>query len=93
MIQSISEGGVSENLASEIGDEYYQLGVEANFTLVDSVEAFLFFREFLMDSVFSLFETMGGSKYDEWHLLRSHIAGFTNAVLINLVERYSEAKQ
>jgi excisionase family DNA binding protein len=88
MIQSISEGGVSQNLAGELGEEYYLLGVEANFTLADSVEAFLFFREFLMDSVFSLFETMGGSNYDDWHLLRSHIASFTNAVLINLVRRY-----
>ena len=91
MIQSIGEGGISENLAAELGAEYYQLGVEANFTLADSVEAFLFFREFLMDSVFSLSDTLGGRNYQEWRALRSQIAGFTNSVLLNLVKAYGES--
>lgn len=90
MILTIGEGGESESIASDLGTQYYRLGVEADFTLIESIEAFLFFRELLMDSIFSLFETLGGRNYDEWDALRSHVSVFTNQVLLNLVRTYSE---
>jgi len=74
--------------AAQIGREYARISLQANMTLIEAVEAFLFFRSFLMESLFSLSEVRSAPSWDEMHREASH---FADRVLLALIEAYQGA--
>jgi len=74
--------------AAQIGREYARISLQAKMTLIEAVEAFLFFRSFLMESLFSLSEVRSAPSWDEMHREASH---FADQVLLALIEAYQRA--
>jgi excisionase family DNA binding protein len=72
--------------ARAIGREYQRLGQEAGLPLSQTVSVFLFFRDFLYDSVVDVYQASGQRAAREWATMHRRIAAFTNAVLLALVE-------
>jgi hypothetical protein len=68
-----------------IGREYARISIDAGMTLVEAVEAFLFFRGFLMESIYSLQEAQSGPA---WTQFQRQAAVFIDAVLVSIVETY-----
>lgn len=71
--------------ASAIGGAYRRLGREAGLSLTETVNVFLFFRDFLYDSVIDVYQASGQRAAREWAAMHRRIATFTNVVLLALV--------
>jgi excisionase family DNA binding protein len=71
--------------AKAIGREYRRLGREAGLSLTQTVSVFLYFRDFLYDSVIDVYQASGQRAAREWAAMHRRIAAFTNAVLLALV--------
>jgi excisionase family DNA binding protein len=76
-----------------IGCEYERLGHAAGLSLTEKVNSFLYFRDFLYDSVLDVYQASGQRAAREWAAMHRRIAGFTNAVLLALVEAHEKAGQ
>ena len=72
--------------AQAIGREYQRLGRDAGLPLSQTVNIFLYFRDFLYDSVIDVYQASGQRAAREWATMHRRIAAFTNAVLLALVE-------
>ena len=71
--------------AAAIGRDYRRLGRDAGLTLAQNVSVFLYFRDFLYDSVIDVYQASGQRAAREWATMHRRIAAFTNAVLLSLV--------
>ena len=80
------EGDVVLPEAETIGREYGRLGLESGLSLTETVRVFLYFRDFLYDSVIDVYQASGQRAAREWASLHRRIAAFTNAVLLALIE-------
>jgi len=87
LLQQVGEliGAESSEESRQIGQEYARISLDAGMTLVEAVEAFLFFRGFLMESIYSL---QGAQSRSAWSQFQRQAASFTDAVLVSLVETY-----
>ncbi|MFQ5944003.1 MAG: helix-turn-helix domain-containing protein [Anaerolineales bacterium] len=87
LVQQVGEliGAKSLEEPRQIGREYARISLDAGMTLVEAVEAFLFFRGLLMESIYSLHEAQSGPTWTPFHRQASH---FTDAVLVSIVESY-----
>ncbi len=89
MMRSVAAG--EEPLqADRLGRDYARMSLSAGMSLHDATAAFLFFQEFLFDSLFDLYETAGVTSPSAWNMLRSHISLFANRMLLALIESYAE---
>jgi hypothetical protein len=79
--------------AKAFGEEYERLGQQARLSLSDTVHLFLFFRDFLYDSVVDVYQASGQRAPREWARMHRQIASFTNAVLVALVEAHERAEK
>jgi excisionase family DNA binding protein len=86
---SIAGDAPSEE-ARQLGKDYARIGRRAGLTLQEAVEAFQFFREFLLDSIFSVYETAGVRSASAWGDMRRRISRFTHMVLMALIDYYLE---
>ena len=75
-----------------IGQDYERLGRGAGLSLAETVSIFLYFRDFLYDSVVDVYQASGQRAAREWANMHRRIAAFTNAVLLALIEAH-EVKQ
>lgn len=75
-----------------VGETYEQLGREAGLTLSETVGVFLYFRDFLYDSVVDVYQASGQRAAREWANMHRRIAAFTNAVLLALIAAYERAR-
>ena len=78
------------NEAREIGRDYQQLGQQGGLTLVDTINAYLFFREFLAQTIYDMALVSGAHGPTDWRQLRSQTLRLTNEVLLALVATYEE---
>ena len=78
----------SSEEARQIGREYARISLDAGMSLVQAVEAFLFFRGFLMESINSLHEVQSGSAWTQFYRQASL---FTDSLLVSIVEYYQLA--
>ncbi|MCI0772463.1 MAG: helix-turn-helix domain-containing protein [Chloroflexi bacterium] len=78
----------SSEEARQIGREYARISLDAGMSLVEAVEAFLFFRGFLMESINSLHEAQSGSAWTQFYRQTSL---FTDSLLVSIVESYQLA--
>ncbi|MCC6188882.1 MAG: helix-turn-helix domain-containing protein [Anaerolineales bacterium] len=68
-----------------LGQTYERLGREAGLSLAETVGVFLYFRDFLYDSVIDVYQASGQRAAREWAAMHRRIAAFTNAILLALV--------
>ncbi len=87
LVQQVGEliGADTTEEPRKIGREYAKINLDAGMTLVEAVEAFLFFRGFLMESIYSLQEAQSGPA---WTQFQRQAANFIDAVLVSIVETY-----
>ena len=57
-------------------------------SLSETVSVFLYFRDFLYESVIDVYQASGQRAAREWAQMHRRIASFTNAVLLALVEAH-----
>jgi excisionase family DNA binding protein len=74
------------NEAQAAGRAYARLGREAGLSLTETVRVFLYFRDFLYDSVIDVYQASGQRAAREWANMHRRIVVFTNAVLLALIE-------
>lgn len=74
--------------AGHIGHKYAEISQEAGMSLDQAVAAFLYFRTFLMESIFNLSEVQPTQSWLEMHRRASN---FTDQVLLALIEGYQQA--
>jgi excisionase family DNA binding protein len=75
-----------------VGETYERLGREAGLSLSETVGIFLYFRDFLYDSVVDVYQASGQRAAREWANMHRRIAAFTNAVLLALVAAYERSR-
>ncbi|MEZ4592633.1 MAG: helix-turn-helix domain-containing protein [Chloroflexota bacterium] len=76
--------------ARKIGQQYERLGRESGLSLAETTRAYLYFREFLSQTVYDLAETMGTQGPVQWGQIHHKIITITNEVLLALVAAHEE---
>jgi len=73
-----------------LGVDYARLSAQQGLSLTDAVQAFLFFRDSLVDSLIQManYTELPGSP--DWLMLSRRLNTFTNAVLLSLIETYQQ---
>ncbi len=74
--------------ADALAADYVKVTKDAGLTLYEAVEAFLFFHELLMESIFSFSEASIIAFSPAWTVTRRTISKITNRVLLNLIRMY-----
>jgi len=72
----------------DVGQAYARLGREAGLSLAETVRVFLYFRDFLYDSVIDVYQASGQRAAREWASMHRRTALFTNTVLLALIEAH-----
>lgn len=80
------EAGIAA--AQVIGRDYANLGRANGLTLVETTRAYLFFREFLSQTIYDMSETAGTQSPTDWRWIRRQIIFLTNEVLLSLIGAY-----
>ena len=78
--------------AQALGHDYAALSRQHSLSLTESVQAFLFFRDSMVDSLIQLAGLLEASTSASWQLAHRHLIEFTNAVLLGLIESYQKLK-
>lgn len=71
-----------------IGFEYAQISHDQQLTLVETVQAFLFFRDLLVDSVIQMAETLSLHTPADWGSRLRQTNHITDEMLLALIEAY-----
>ncbi len=74
--------------ARQIGRNYEEMGRANGLSLTETIRAYLFFREFLFQTIYDMTEASGSSSPTDWGQIRQHAGNFTNEVLLALVEAH-----
>ncbi len=90
-LTSGGEAGASE--AHSIGYEYASRGRRFGLNQVDATRAFLFFRGVLMQSVIQVYQQANVPSGRAWGDILSGVNGFTDLILLNLLETYQAMEQ
>jgi excisionase family DNA binding protein len=72
------------------GREYERLGRAAGLSLTETVQVFLYFRDFLNDAVLEVAQAAGARGGRGWAGMQRKIGEFTNRVLLSLIESHGE---
>jgi len=73
-----------------LGADYAQLSRRQGLALSEAVQAFLFFRDSLIDSLIQMAAYAGASASPDWLRLTRRLNDFTNTVLLGLIETYQQ---
>lgn len=83
--------GSTPSLATRtLGADYARLSRRQGLTLSEAVQAFLFFRDSLMDDLIQMAAYAGASASPDWLRLTRRLNDFTNTVLLGLIETYQQ---
>lgn len=94
LMQHLGDEGSHDSRVAQgqaIGQDYERLGRAAGLSLTEKVNVFLYFRDFLYDSVMDVYQASGQRAAHEWAHMHRRIASFTNAVLLALIEAHESA--
>jgi excisionase family DNA binding protein len=80
-----SDGNVE---ARSLGYEYASRGRRCGLSAVEAVNAFLFFRNVLFDSVLSFYQDAGVRSPQAWAEMMKRTQEFTDRIMITLLETY-----
>jgi len=81
----------SPEAVQALGAAYERIGREAGLSLAETVSVFLYFRDFLYDSVVEVYQASGQRAAREWAAMHRRIATFTNSILLALIETHEGA--
>lgn len=84
-----SDATIEEGRA--IGRAYERIGRAVGLSLSETVNVFLYFRDFLYESVVEVYQASGQRAAHEWADMHRRITRFTNAVLLALIEAHETA--
>jgi excisionase family DNA binding protein len=79
--------------ARQMGADYYRLGKTSKLSLAESARAFLYFRDFLTDSVLQMIEAAGNPQSQSLAELNQLTAHFTNEILVALIEAHETERK
>lgn len=88
-----THGADADNIKKEarlIGVDYGSIGRRHGLSLVEAIQAFLFFRNVLVDATFHVFEQAVIKSPYAWSDLLKKINMFADQIMISLVETYEE---
>jgi excisionase family DNA binding protein len=83
-----SESGVSDADARSLGYEYASRGWRYGLSSAEATQAFLFFRNLLLDSMLAVFEAAAVQSPLAWSDMFRKISAFTDQIQITLLETY-----
>ncbi len=78
--------------AKTIGHDYERLGRQSGLSLEETTRAYLYFREFLSQTVYDMAETMGTQGPIHWGQIHNKIITITNDVLLALIAAREEQR-
>ncbi len=81
-------GSEAEAEARSLGYEYATRGRRHGLSVLDATQAFLFFRNTLLDAMLSVYEAASVSSSQAWSDMFRKISSFTDGILITLLETY-----
>ncbi len=73
-----------------LGRDYQRLGHETGLTLTESTRTYLYFREFLTQTVYDMAQAMGTQSSTDWGELRRQIIFLTNEILLAMIAAHEE---
>ena len=90
VIRYLSDEGDEDVLAElrQVGRDYEQLGREHGLTLTQTTRAYLFFHEFLSESLYDMITAVGSQSPTDWGDIRHQIVFVTNEILLALIEAH-----
>jgi excisionase family DNA binding protein len=83
-----SDGDVSDADARSLGYEYASRGWRHGLSSAEATQAFLFFRNVLLDSMYAVFEAAAVQSPHAWSDMFRKINTFTDHIQITLLETY-----
>jgi hypothetical protein len=83
-----SQDGIMDVEARSLGYEYASRGWRLGLSRVDAVNAFLFFRNLMMESMLNFYETAGVNSPRSWGDMVRKIQAFTDRIMLTLLETY-----
>jgi urease accessory protein UreF len=84
----VSEKSTAQAEARATGYEYASIGRRCGLSCVEAVQAYLFFRNVLVESMLSVYETAAIYSSYAWGEMLRRINEFTDHVLLALLETY-----
>jgi excisionase family DNA binding protein len=94
VMQYLAQSGDRQSVLDEaraLGRAYGERSVSRNLRITESVSAFLYFQDFLMDGVRQMAKTVGQSANIDLVAAYQQIGQFTNEVLLAMLEVYERA--
>ena len=93
VIRYLSDESDEDVLAElrQVGKEYEQLGREHGLTLTQTTRAYLFFHQFLFESLYDMITAVGSQNSPAWADIRHQIVFVTNEILLALIEAHEES--
>ena len=85
---ALNESTASSITARALGVDYAQLSQRQGLPLTQTIEAFLFFRDTVVDSLIQMVNYTELPNSPDWLMLSRRLNAFTNAVLLSLIETY-----
>lgn len=76
--------------AKAIGQDYERLGRQSGLPLEETIRAYLYFREFLSQTIYDMAETVGTQGPIQWGQIHQNITTITNDVLLAIVAAHEE---
>ncbi len=83
-----SDAGSAKAEARAIGYEYASIGRRCSLNSVEAVNAFLFFRNSLVESLISVYESTSVRSPQAWGIMLRKLNAFTDQILLTLLETY-----
>lgn len=83
-----SDGRMAEAEAHALGYEYASRGRRYGLSVADAANAFLFFRNMLLESMLSVYESAAIQSPYAWSDMFRRLNTFTDQILISLLETY-----
>lgn len=78
----------AKNEARALGVDYASIGRQHGLTILEATEAFLFFRNVLIDSSFHVYEQAAIQSPQAWGEMFRTINNFSDNILLTLIETY-----
>lgn len=83
-----SDGAMATAEAEALGYEYASRGRRYGLSVVEATHAFLFFRNVLIDSMLTVFESAAVNSPYAWSDMLRKINAFTDQIMVTLLETY-----
>ena len=84
----MSEDREMDSEARSLGYEYASRGWRCGLSIVEAVNAFLFFRNLLVEAILKFYENAGVHSANSWAEMVRKIGRFTDLILVTLLETY-----